>query len=302
MFDTPVPLTDPFVVEIVNQTDRWQPYVPPLVALVGSIIVAAVAFYSVRRSSKTSMLAITSADERERERWKVDSDREREKWHRDNLLRLCSDAVRISRDISHHYNEAGGACLHYADMTEAKEAFQLHMEAAHAAIGKVAPLSYDMQLLGETELAMELQEIRQVGEFVAPAFQQFHEYLLARTWPDPSDAHPQGKPTADELHASLEWRRYWKAAQHLSHESVTFQFAAQKKISPQSLPENVPTRIGPVFTPENRPDLFYPPPGTSQNPFRRPSPLDWNAGDTADPPSPSSPASQRVSPPERDPS
>lgn len=293
MFGVQVPLP----VEIVNQTDWWQPYVPPLVGLLGSILVAVVALYSVRKSNETSERAIDSADMRERERWQIDNDRERErwqsdrdrereKWHRDNLLRICSEAVRISREIQQHYNGAARACLSFTDLTQAKNAFQEHMGQAQMAIDRVAPLSYDMELLGEPELYTEFQEVRQVGEFVAPAFRQFHEYLVAnfaRLSPDLLGANTLGKLTADELHASLEWRRYYKAGQHLSHASLDLHFAARRKISPQSVPKDAPPgRLGPVITPEKHPDIFYPRPGRSQNPFRRPSAFDWNAGDTAD--------------------
>jgi hypothetical protein len=165
------------------------------------------------------------------------------------------------------------------------------MEAAQAAIAKVAPLAYDMQLLGETNLYMEFQEVRQAGEYVAPAFRQFHRYLVAnfgRLRPDPSTTEPVMELTPDELHKRIEWRRYWKAGQHLSEASLNFQFAAQRAISPQSLPENAPARMDPVITPEKHPDLFYPPPGAPQNIYQRPSAFDWRAGDTADPSPPPS--------------
>lgn len=267
----------PFLVEIVNQTDWWQPYVPPLVGLVGSILVAVVALYSVRKSNRTNERAIDAAD-----------NREREKWHRDNLLRICSEAVRVSREISHHYNEAAGVSLKLSKPVDFDEAFYEHMDAAQDAIGKVAPLSYDMMLLGETGLSMDFQEVRQVGEFVRPAFVQYHRYLaenVARI----RAAREEGGETLErmtaEVQASLAFRRYYKASEHLSRAGIDFQFAAQQKISPHSMPERkVPKSV--------ESDLPPIPPGMSPNPFRRPSPLDWNAGDTADDDRPSSSSAQ----------
>jgi hypothetical protein len=286
----------PLPVQITNQTDWWQPYVPPLVGLLGSILVAVVALYSVRKSNGTNERAIDTADERERERWKIDNDRERErwqsdrdrereKWHRDNLLRICSEAVRVSRDISHHYGQAGAACIGTSDLARAESEFRLHMDAAQAAIGKVAPLSYDMQLLGETGLYMEFQEVRQAGEYVAPAFEQFHRYLVANhaRFRAPAGSVLMAEAIRAELYQSMEWRRYYKAGQHLSQVNLDFQFAAQRKISPESLPKDAPERVDPAITPDKHPDLFYRPPGASQNIYQRPSPFDWNAGDTADP-------------------
>jgi hypothetical protein len=45
---------NPLPVEIANQIDWWQPYAPPLVGLLGSILVAVVALYSVRKSNGTN--------------------------------------------------------------------------------------------------------------------------------------------------------------------------------------------------------------------------------------------------------
>jgi hypothetical protein len=163
-----LPASTPLPVEIIDHTDWWQPYVPPLVGLVGSILVAVVALYSVHKSNKTNERAIESADAREREKWQIDSERERDKWHRDNLLRICSEAVRVSREISHPYNEAAAACLKSSDLDLAENAFRVHMDAAQAAIDKVAPLSYDMQLLGETNLYMEFKKFAELASMSLP--------------------------------------------------------------------------------------------------------------------------------------
>lgn len=293
MFDAPVSLADPLVVEIVNQTDWWQPYIPPLIVLIGSIIVAAVAFYSVRRSSKTSMLAITSADERERERWKVDSDREREKWHRDNLLRLCSEALRIARDVQQHYISAAAACTTTSDIAEAERAFREHMAAADAAIDNIVPLHYEISLLGESKVAFEFLEFRETAVFVSPAMKQFHEYLVANS--------PVAELTADDISRSLEWRRYFKATVHIHTAIHDFQSAAQRTISPDSVPKDGPAKLDPWLTSEKHPDLFYAGAGRRNSIYRRESPFDWDAGDTADEP-PNSPVSQPASPPAPDPS
>lgn len=267
----------PIPVEIINQTDWWQPYVPPLVGLLGSILVAVVALYSVRKSNGTNERAIDAAD-----------NREREKWHRDNLLRICSEAVRVSREIIRQYNAAATISLKLLNPSDFDDAFSEHMDGAQTAIGKVAPLSYDLMLLGESELAMEFQEVRQVGEFVRPAFVQYHRYLV-ENFNRIRAAREEGgealqRMTA-EVQASLACRRYVKASDHLSKAGIDFQFPAQQKISPHSMPEGKLPKSVEV-------DLPPWPLRASQNPFRRPSPLDWNAGDTADDEPPNSPAAQ----------
>lgn len=254
-------------VVITNQTDWWQPYVPPLVGLIGSIIVAAAAFAGVVKNNRTNSRAIEAAD-----------NREREKWYRDNLLRICSEAVRVSREISQHYNEAAAVSIKLLKPKEFDEVFWEHMDAAQAAIDKVAPLSYDMQLLGETGLYMKFQEVRQVGEFVAPAFVKYHRYLVAnftRIRAALEGDKASGEALKAEVRASLEFKRYGKAVTHLNATHLDFQLAAQQKISPDSLPKGELPPVG----------LNVPPtlPGMSPNPFRRLSPYDWNAGDTAEP-------------------
>lgn len=274
MFWTPSPLVNPLPVEIINQTEWWQPYVPPLVGLLGSIIVAAVAFIGVRMSNVTNQKAITSADERERDRWKTDSDREREKWHRDNLLRICSEALRISRDIIHQYNEAVDVALNSEDADGLRQVFWNHMNAADGAIDKVAPLSYDLLLLGEKELYMKFQEVRQVGEYVRPAFVGYYLYLN-RQREDNAPTFPTREAMLAAHYASIEYRRYSKAMHHLTNTFGDFQRAAQQKISPHSLPEgDLPKPM------DIERDFSLPPMGDI---YRNPSPYDWDAGDTAEP-------------------
>ncbi|MCV7205158.1 hypothetical protein H7J71_24425 [Mycolicibacterium peregrinum] len=250
----------------MNHTDRWQPYIAPGLGLLGSILVAVIALYSVHKSNGTNERAITAADERERE-----------KWYRDNLLKICSEAVRISREISHHYNDAASVSLKLANPADFDEAFSAYMDAAQTAIGKVAPLAYDMMLLGELGLAMEFQEVRQAGEFVRPAFVQYHRYLVENFTRIEAARQEGGEALKDsntEVQASLAFKRYSKAMRHLERVQVRFQFAAQRKISPGSLPEGELPSLD-----EDLPPL----PPEVQNPFRRLSNLDWDKGDTADP-------------------
>lgn len=167
------------------------------------------------------------------------------------------------------------------------EAFYEQMDAAQDAIGKVAPLFYDMMLLGKSELAMEFQEVRQVGEFVRPAFVQYHRYLVAiftRIRAAREEGGEALQRMTTEVQASLACRRYVKASDHLSKAGIDFQFAAQQMISPHSMPEGKLPKSVEI-------DLPPWPLSASHNPFRRPSPLDWNAGDSADDePTNSSPA------------
>jgi hypothetical protein len=73
-------------VQIVNETDWWLPYVPPLVGLLGSIIVATAAFFGVSKSNRTNQQAIVATDKRE---W--------QKWRRETLLKLSRTVGAVDR-------------------------------------------------------------------------------------------------------------------------------------------------------------------------------------------------------------
>ncbi|SIJ55387.1 Uncharacterised protein [Mycobacteroides abscessus subsp. bolletii] len=238
------------------------------------MIVASVAFIGIIKSNRTNLQAIASADAREREKWRTDSDREREKWHRDNLLRLCSEALHVARDVQLHYISAAAACTTTSDMDEAERLFREHMSAAEAAIDKIVPLHYEISLLGESKVAFEFLEFREAAVFVSPAMKQFHRYLVANS--------PIANLTADKLQKSLEWRRYFKATTHVHTAIHEFHSVAQAKISPDSVPKGGPAKLEPLITPDKHPDLFYAGGARTNSPYRRESPFNWNAGDTAD--------------------
>jgi hypothetical protein len=94
----------PLPVEIVNHTNCWEPYVPPFVGLLASLIVAGVAYRGVILSNRTNLVAITAADERSKqdrldaqERCKQDREdahqREFRAWKREMILRLGTEAM-----------------------------------------------------------------------------------------------------------------------------------------------------------------------------------------------------------------
>lgn len=274
----------PVLVEVVSNSDWWQPYVPPLVGLVGSLIVAAAAFAGVVKNNRTNRDAIAAADTRERDKWTADRDREREKWHRDNLLRLCTDALRIAREVQVQYSHAEIACKTAADIDKAQSAFRHHMDAAQDAIDQIIPLHYEIDLLGEAKVAFEFLEFREVAVFVAPAIEQFHQYLVGnfdRLHPGDIEAAPE--LTVEEMRESLEWRRSYKAAVHLGTAIRDFHAVAQRRISPDAAPEDEPAKREPWPTPEGNADLFYAGAFRRNSIFMQPSPFDWNRGDTADP-------------------
>jgi hypothetical protein len=187
---------EPLGVDIINHIHPGQSWLPPLLGLVGSILVALVALYSVRKSNGTNERAIQAADSRERQTW-----------HRDNLLRLASESLRVAREVQQNYVEAAAACIRTSDLTEVTKIFRQHMDSARAAIDRVVPLSYEIDLLGESRLALELLEFRETAVFISPAVEQFHSYLVAninRLHPRDTGDGRASMLTGEELHETLE--------------------------------------------------------------------------------------------------
>lgn len=74
------------MVEVIDHGLGWQPYFPPLVGLLGSVIVAAAAYYGTRRSSRSTR------------------EIEAEKWRTDKLLQICYDVSTASRRLDLHFS------------------------------------------------------------------------------------------------------------------------------------------------------------------------------------------------------
>lgn len=157
------------------------------------------------------------------------------------------------------------------------------MAGARVAIDKIVPLHYEINLLGESKVAFEFLEFREVAVFVSPAIEQFHDYLVSNfDRLHPGDIESAPDLTGEELRENLEWRRYHKATAHINQSIREFQSEAQRKISPDSVPETS-VKLDPWPTPEKDPDLFYETASRRGSPYRRLSPFEWNAGDTASP-------------------
>jgi hypothetical protein len=90
-------------VEITNHTDWWQPYVPPMVGLLGSLMVAAAAFLGVSLSNRTNLRAIEAADRRSTSELEASRERDFRVWQRDNQLRLSTEVVEAAIEAQGEY-------------------------------------------------------------------------------------------------------------------------------------------------------------------------------------------------------
>lgn len=230
------------------------------------------------------MLAITSADSRERERWKNDVDRERErwksdqqlereKWHRDQLLKVCSETIRVARTLQLHYNLVARTTFLVKDSADFDEHVKLHYYSAQDERDKLLPLAHDMQLLGESGLYLKCYDIKELAEEVDSVFVRFHKYLVENY------ARLQSVAAGDtaardglnaEIMSSKPCRDYADAMEDLNIYRYDFTTAARQKISPSSLPESELESAASYATsnPQSWPDR----PETLPNIFARPRP------------------------------
>ena len=97
----------------------WEPYVPPLVGLFGSMILATVAFVGIVKSNHTNKEAIAATDRRE---W--------DKWRRETLIKLCTDALGETHTILDSYTDAALVVLIPSQQDTAGEAYKAAMREA----------------------------------------------------------------------------------------------------------------------------------------------------------------------------
>src|SRR5262245_29443109 len=89
----------------------WEPYVPPLVGLFGSMPRATVALVGIVKSNHTNKEAIAATDRRE---W--------DKWGRETLIKLCTDALGETHTILDSYTDAALVVLIPSQQDTAGEA------------------------------------------------------------------------------------------------------------------------------------------------------------------------------------
>ena len=118
-------------VQVVNATDWWLPYVPPLVGLLGSIIVATAAFFGVSKSNRTNQQAIVATDQRE---W--------EKWRRETLLKLCSEALTVALAVE---------AIYRTGLLRENRDFDFH--PAYVEYQRFRPLMHALEIMGFGEVS-----------------------------------------------------------------------------------------------------------------------------------------------------
>jgi hypothetical protein len=155
----------PFLVEITNQTDWWQPYVPPLVGFLGSVIVAGAAFVGVVKNNRTNQRAIDAADERSKDELKASRDRDFRNWQRDTLLRLSTEFVELVLQTQREYERIADSDIPPAawvpsrDKTLANIASLRMIGAAQA-----AELCFQMSDLVYSDLYESVRNLNQIVE------------------------------------------------------------------------------------------------------------------------------------------
>lgn len=171
----------PLPVEITNHTDWWQPYLPPGIGLLGSVVVAGAAFYGVRKSNATNVRSIEAAD-----------NRELEKWRRDTLMQLSSEVSEITRDVDRSYNRA-------AIGSDDDEFKKTHQATVWVSTRKLGTVQDSFRIIGKDSLAIKCSLIREAAYEIADPAEQHR--LVVRSDDEPSDDEYQ--ETRERLDAAL---------------------------------------------------------------------------------------------------
>lgn len=164
----------PIPVEVVNHTDWWQPYVPPLVGLVGSLIVAAAAFYGVAKSNRTNQSAINAADRRE---W--------DKWRRETLLKLCTDALTRALVVEEIYGAGLRPGMRDYDFQPAYIEYQ-----------QFRPIVHSLQMLGYVDLADRCMQMLGTAADIYPHALQLR--FAMNTYEDECEKVPSDSPNRNQ--------------------------------------------------------------------------------------------------------
>lgn len=129
--DNSTTMTSPVPILITNQSDWWQPYVPPLVGLCASLVVAAVAYAGVVKSNRTNRRSIEAADVRELE-----------KWRRDTVLGACSEILQKAASIRSIFRESSTTLddLRFKTLLESATTAKFELRALTERVQLVAPL------------------------------------------------------------------------------------------------------------------------------------------------------------------
>jgi hypothetical protein len=167
----------PIPVEITNQTDWWQPYVPPFVGLVGALIVASAAFYGVVRSNRTNLEAIAAADRRS------DTDREEQRardfrlWQRDTLLRVGDEVVEAAAEAHEKYFEI---------LTNGYEPSEKPLAEVDKSVRSINAKIARLQLMGAHEAATSCAELHRainttpgLGAKIVQTYEHEGEVIIA---------------------------------------------------------------------------------------------------------------------------
>ena len=140
LLEVPLDLPPGFPVLITNRTDWWQPYVPPLVGLAASMIVAAAAFAGVLLTNRRT------------------DRRELEKWRRETLEEWCSDVCVATSEVQHEYARAV--------LAETDEEINSAYDAAYRKSTQLVALSFKFLFFGEQELYVAAQALYQAAQIV----------------------------------------------------------------------------------------------------------------------------------------
>lgn len=142
------------MVEVIDHGLGWQPYFPPLVGLLGSVIVAAAAYYGTRRSSRSTR------------------EIEAEKWRTDKLLQICYDVSTASRRLDLHFSPTTVEPLD-------RKGFDRSISVLREETRNLGSLADSLTILGAAKLAEACRSIRARAYDIQGSAQKYKQLLTS---------------------------------------------------------------------------------------------------------------------------
>ena len=204
---------------LLLHTDWWQPYVPPLVGLAGSMILATVAFVGIVKSNRTNKEAITATDRRE---W--------DKWRRETLIKLCTDALGETHTILDSYTDAALVVLIPSQQDTAGDAYKAAMREARMAHARLYQIAYSFDIVGSTDLSGAAKRLSDAADEIREPAGRF--FLWSKDLFAQYENSPRHREQAiAKAQASDVYKNFKDARDNLADEQERFTADARKEVT-----------------------------------------------------------------------
>src|SRR5262245_59939008 len=204
---------------LLLHTELLQPYLPPLVGLFGSMILATVAFVGIVKSNHTNKEAIAATDRRE---W--------DKWRRETLIKLCTDALGETHTILDSYTDAALVVLIPSQQDSAGEAYKAAMREARMAHARLYQIAYSFDIVGSTDLSGAAKRLSDAADKIREPAARF--FLWSTDLFEQYENSPRQREQAiAKAQASDVYKNFIDARDNLADQQERFTADARKEVT-----------------------------------------------------------------------